>query len=54
MAVHVVDEAHRCLHCKKPKCREGCSIHTSIPDMIQMFFDHQIDEAGQMLFENNP
>lgn len=54
MAVHVVDEARRCLHCKKPLCREGCPIHTPIPDMIQMFLDHQIDEAGRMLFENNP
>ena len=54
MAVHVVDEARRCLHCKKPMCREGCPIHTPIPDMIQLFLNHQIDEAGQMLFENNP
>lgn len=54
MAIHVVNEARRCLHCKKPMCREGCPIHTPIPDMIQLFLNHQIDEAGQMLFENNP
>lgn len=54
MAIHVVDEARRCFQCKKPMCREGCPIHTPIPDMIRLFLDSQIDEAGQMLFENNP
>lgn len=54
MAIHVVNEARRCLHCQKPQCREGCPIHTPIPDMIQMFLSSQLDEAGQMLFENNP
>ena len=39
MAVHVVDEARRCLHCKKPMCREGWPIHTPIPDMIPAVFE---------------
>lgn len=54
MAIHVVNEARRCLHCKKPMCREGCPIHTPIPDMIQTFLNGKLDDAGQMLFENNP
>ncbi len=54
MALHVVNEARRCLHCKKPQCREGCPIHTPIPDMIQAFLDLKINEAGEMLFANNP
>ena len=54
MAIHVVNEARRCLHCKKPMCREGCPIHTPIPDMIQMFLSNQMEQAGEMLFENNP
>ena len=54
MAIHVVNEARRCLHCKKPMCREGCPIHTPIPDMIQMFLNNQMEQAGEMLFENNP
>lgn len=29
MAIHVVNEARRCLHCKKPMCREGCPINTT-------------------------
>lgn len=54
MAIHVVDEAKRCLHCKVPQCREGCPIHTPIPDMIELFRTRHKEEAGVMLFENNP
>lgn len=54
MAIHVVNEARRCLHCKVPQCRTGCPINTPIPDMIQMFLNRQLDQAGEMLFENNP
>ena len=32
MALHVLDEANRCLGCKKPMCQQGCPIHTNIPD----------------------
>lgn len=31
MAVHVINEANRCLNCKKPMCMQGCPIHTPIP-----------------------
>ena len=31
MALHVMEEANRCLGCKKPRCREGCPIHTIFP-----------------------
>lgn len=54
MAYHVLDEANRCLNCKKPMCREGCPINTPIPDMIRTLLEGDIDAAGQMLFENNP
>lgn len=54
MAVHVIDEARRCLNCKKPQCREGCPIHTSIPTMIQMLLNNETYDAAEMLFENNP
>lgn len=35
-------------------CRQGCPIHTSIPQIIQLFKDHKLMEAGEILFENNP
>ena len=54
MAHNVIAEAKRCLNCKKPLCRQGCPINTPIPDMIQMFLNGEIKEAGKMLFENNP
>ncbi len=55
MAVHVIEEARRCLQCKKPLCRiKGCPIQTNVPEMIRLFLDGKTQEAGKMLFENNP
>ena len=54
MAVHVIDEAKRCLNCKKPRCRQGCPINTPIPEMIQMFLNNDVLKAGEMVFANNP
>ena len=54
MAYHVRDEANRCLNCGKPMCMEGCPIHTPIPKVISLLKEGKIDEAGWMLFENNP
>ena len=54
MALHVLDEANRCLGCKKPLCQQGCPIHTNIPEVIRLLKANQMDAAGQMLFENNP
>lgn len=54
MAIHIIDEANRCLNCKKPRCMEGCPVHTPIPHIIQMFKEHQVMDAGKELFQNNP
>ncbi len=55
MAVHVIEEANRCLQCKNPRCREtGCPIHSNIPEMIRLFREHDMRTAAEMLFENNP
>jgi len=55
MAVHVIDEANRCLQCKNPMCRNnGCPIHTNIPEVIRLFKEHKMTEAAQVLFDNNP
>ena len=54
MALHVLDEANHCLGCKKPLCQQGCPIHTNIPEVIRLLKANQMDEAGRMLFENNP
>ena len=55
MAVHVLNEARRCLQCKKPLCRiKGCPVQTNIPEMIRLFLAGEAETAGRMLFDNNP
>ncbi len=54
MAVHVIDEANRCLQCKKPMCQQGCPIHTPIPAIIKAMREGRLEEAGEIAFENNP
>ncbi|MCI9178485.1 MAG: NAD(P)-dependent oxidoreductase, partial [Lachnospiraceae bacterium] len=54
MALHVMDEANRCLQCKVPQCQKGCPIHTNIPEAIRLLKENKLDDAGRMLFENNP
>ena len=36
MALHVMDEANRCLGCKVPQCQKGCPISTPIPEVIKL------------------
>lgn len=54
MSRHIVEEAKRCLQCKKPLCVQGCPISTDIPEMIKLLLDSEIAKAGEMLFCNNP
>jgi glutamate synthase (NADPH/NADH) small chain len=49
-----MDEANRCLQCKVPQCQKGCPIHTNIPEAIRLLKENKLDDAGRMLFENNP
>lgn len=50
----LIDEANRCLLCKNPRCKSKCPISTPIPEVIQLFKEDKIQEAGEMLFNNNP
>ncbi|MBQ5742634.1 MAG: NAD(P)-dependent oxidoreductase, partial [Clostridia bacterium] len=54
MALHVLDEANRCLGCKNPSCVRGCPIKTPIPEVIKLLKENRLDEAGKVLFFNNP
>lgn len=54
MGKHIIEEARRCLQCKKPLCVKGCPTQTAVSDMIRLFLDGKMKEAGKMLFENNP
>ena len=54
MALHIVEEAERCLNCKRPLCQAGCPVSTPIPQAMQLFRERRMDEAGELLFQNNP
>ena len=49
-----MDEANKCLQCKVPQCRKGCPINTNIPEAIRLLRENKLNEAGKMLFFNNP
>lgn len=49
------NEALRCLLCKKPKCSlTGCPVHTPVPECMALYRQDRLDEAGKLLFDNNP
>ena len=49
------NEALRCLLCKKPKCSlQGCPVHTPVPEAMRLYREDRLDEAGAILFQNNP
>ena len=47
-------EADRCLLCKNARCKANCPISTEIPEVIRLFKEGKLEEAGEILFENNP
>ena len=54
MSKYVIDNAKRCLQCKVPLCVKGCPVNTPIPDAIRLLLDSKVEQAGQLLFRNNP
>lgn len=54
MSNHVLEEAKKCLKCKKPRCSGACPVNTPIPEVIDMLLKGNISEAGEKLFQNNP
>ena len=47
-------EADRCLLCKNARCQANCPISTEIPEVVKLFKEDKIMEAGEILFNNNP
>lgn len=43
MALHVMDEAKRCLQCKNPMCQKGCPIQTNIPEAIRLLKENKLN-----------
>jgi len=54
LAKHILEDAKRCLQCRNPHCSAGCPIGTPIREAIALLLDNKLEEAGKMLFENNP
>ena len=46
-------EASRCLHCKLPKCVEGCPVKIKIPDFIQAVKEDNIKAAYRIISESS-
>ena len=48
-----IQEAQRCLNCKKPKCVEGCPVRVPIPEFITLIQEGKLFEAAKKIKEKN-
>ncbi len=48
-----VQEAQRCIQCKKPLCVQGCPVNVKIPRFIKAISERKFDEAGTILKIDN-
>lgn len=42
------------MSCKNPRCKQHCPISTPIPEVIALYKEGKLKEAGEVLFKNNP
>ncbi len=47
-------EANKCIICKNARCQKNCPIDTPIPQIISLYKEGKFEEAGKILFDNNP
>ena len=48
-----IEEAKRCLKCKKPRCVGGCPVSIDIPGFIGLVADGQIEEAAKVIAKSS-
>ncbi len=48
-----VEEARRCLQCKRPLCMRGCPVEIDIPAFIALIAEGKFDQAVQKMKEKN-
>jgi len=48
-----IEEASRCLNCKKPQCREGCPVSINIPAFVKCIVDNDFAGGIKTIKETN-
>ncbi|WP_251862000.1 NADPH-dependent glutamate synthase [Clostridium sp. Marseille-Q2269] len=48
-----VEEAKRCLHCKKPMCVGKCPVSVNIPDFIEYIKNKEFEEAAKSIAKDS-
>jgi len=48
------EEANRCLLCKNARCSAACPVRTAVPELMKLYREGRYEEAGRILFDNNP
>ena len=48
-----IKEASRCLHCKIPKCVEGCPVNIMIPEFISAIKEDDLEKAYNIILETS-
>ncbi|MBN1621841.1 MAG: NADPH-dependent glutamate synthase [Endomicrobiales bacterium] len=48
-----IQEAKRCIQCKKPLCVEGCPVEINIPGFIKAIAEDRMEEAVRILKDKN-
>ena len=48
-----IEEANRCLQCKKPLCKAGCPVNVDIPEFIKALREYDMPEAVRILKSKN-
>ena len=46
-------EANRCLHCKNPRCVQGCPVNIMIPEFIAAIKDQNLQRAYEIISESS-
>ena len=53
MPDQAMEEAARCLQCKKPVCKDGCPVNVDIPGFMRLVAEGKFAEAAQKIKETN-
>src|SRR3990167_3593141 len=53
LAAEAIEEAKRCIQCKKPLCVAGCPVEINIPGFIQAIKESRFEDAVKIIKERN-